>query len=985
MNARPWALAVILLLVSPWLRAEPIQFSLQGQRLSELCQQVSAQAGVSLVLPARLDQSGPELKLQITASLPELLLLLEQHFPVRFVQMPSGVLVQERAVTTRTVASRAPAVPRQPATDNLNAEPEQIHIQGQRVLAGQTRSGGWLDTDFRQQSVQWQERWQLSGAAQFSGLNLANSLQGLPGVSLTKDNGEGKQVGLWGLGADFVRVELDGMDALAVSGTSMDSRGQGSRSRAFDFNIFAAELFSEVVLKKSYRASEDEGGIAGTLQITPAKPFDFTESQARFSGQMGGNSDSSGQSPRLAALWSARNDRSGALLSLAYSERQSEESGYNTYKFRPLTAAGVDLSALDPALQQQIADKQLKFARGNRQSSWQSEQQRLGLTSSLQYQTAAGDLLQLDLLLARLRQQKNEYHLASRGVASTLISPAQLAGGQWQPASRVLALAADERGFIRYAEVADAVLTSESRQHQLDSDFSQWQLKTQHELGADTSMVLQLGHSQNQFKVPVNDKVYYESFADVVTDYQQPFAPQFSYRADLTDPAQWALHEADREQSAQQLSMDQARLRFSYQPDPAQSLSWGLAWKALRNQGQTYSRPDQLKNAWEQGSLDDRLLPGSYRLFQAYSQQEWLVANVPQVLADYQLQGNLTIADLLASSSFSLTEHNQAFWLDYQWQQERWQAALALRWVQNRTQSEAAQLSGGSQAQHWLPSAQWLWSLQDNLLWRTSLSVNLSRPALGNLSPAASVNTERQEISAGNAGLQAYQAQSLETALEWYPEQGALWSLAFFAKRLPHFVVTQSELMPYGATGLPLQLLGSGQTEQTLFWLRTPQNSDTAWLSGLELSAQQALSALPAPLNALQLQAYYNYNDGRARYPLRNGQSGTAALAGMSRHTAHLAVLYQGDAWGWRLSSSYRSAYLTSVTLYSEEEDVAGYLASRNWDFSAYIRLLPGLDLTLQLANLTGEKDRQFTDSSHQLYNLTRYGTSYYLGFSLTL
>ena len=60
----------------------------------------------------------------------------------------------------------------------------------------------------------------------FPDLNLAESLQRLPGVAINREGGEGRRVSLRGLGPDFTRVQLNGMEVLGNVDSPMDSRGQ---------------------------------------------------------------------------------------------------------------------------------------------------------------------------------------------------------------------------------------------------------------------------------------------------------------------------------------------------------------------------------------------------------------------------------------------------------------------------------------------------------------------------------------------------------------------------------------------------------------------------------------------------------------------------------------------------------------------------------------------------------------------------------------
>src|ERR1700754_1176014 len=74
--------------------------------------------------------------------------------------------------------------------------------------------------------------------ADFPDANLAESLQRLPGVALDRDNGEGRGITVRGLGSDFTRVRLNGLETLSTAGSN-DSGTSPNRSRGFDFNTFA--------------------------------------------------------------------------------------------------------------------------------------------------------------------------------------------------------------------------------------------------------------------------------------------------------------------------------------------------------------------------------------------------------------------------------------------------------------------------------------------------------------------------------------------------------------------------------------------------------------------------------------------------------------------------------------------------------------------------------------------------------------------------
>ena len=92
--------------------------------------------------------------------------------------------------------------------------------------------------------------------ADFPDLNLAESIQRVPGVSIARDGGEGRQISVRGLGPQFTRVRINGMEAMSANGGT-DAAGGTNRDRSFDFNTFASGLFNQVTIRKSAAAEHE--------------------------------------------------------------------------------------------------------------------------------------------------------------------------------------------------------------------------------------------------------------------------------------------------------------------------------------------------------------------------------------------------------------------------------------------------------------------------------------------------------------------------------------------------------------------------------------------------------------------------------------------------------------------------------------------------------------------------------------------------------
>jgi TonB-dependent receptor len=158
--------------------------------------------------------------------------------------------------------------------------------------------------------------------ADFPDANLAESLQRIPGISIDRDQGEGRTITVRGLPGDFTRVRINGLEALSTAGAN-DAGTLPNRSRSFDFNTFASELFSSLKVQKTSQAATEEGSLGATVDLVTGRPMDFKPFQLGFSAEDSYYENGEFHNPKLAGLVSWHNEKFGALLSAAYSERQT--------------------------------------------------------------------------------------------------------------------------------------------------------------------------------------------------------------------------------------------------------------------------------------------------------------------------------------------------------------------------------------------------------------------------------------------------------------------------------------------------------------------------------------------------------------------------------------------------------------------------------------------------------------------------------------
>ncbi len=171
--------------------------------------------------------------------------------------------------------------------------------------------------------------------ADFPDLNLAESIQRVPGVSIARDAGEGRNISVRGLGPQFTRVRINGMEAMSANGGT-DAAGGTNRDRSFDFNTFASELFNSITIRKTASAETEEGSLGATVDLRSGRPFDYDGFTVVTSAQASYNDINEDIDPRGAFLISDTfaDGRFGALLSVAYTKRKLLDEGSSAVRWQ---------------------------------------------------------------------------------------------------------------------------------------------------------------------------------------------------------------------------------------------------------------------------------------------------------------------------------------------------------------------------------------------------------------------------------------------------------------------------------------------------------------------------------------------------------------------------------------------------------------------------------------------------------------------------
>ncbi|MCA0899166.1 TonB-dependent receptor [Microbulbifer agarilyticus] len=231
--------------------------------------------------------------------------------------------------------------------------------------------------------------------------------------------------------------------------------------------------------------------------------------------------------------------------------------------------------------------------------------------------------------------------------------------------------------------------------------------------------------------------------------------------------------------------------------------------------------------------------------------------------------------------------------------------------------------------QHFLPSFNLKYELQEDLLVRFGASQAIAFPDMGMLRSylgvyaiIEGVDTDGDEVEdtgvvtdyragTGNSRLKPMQANNFDLALEWYFSDVGAVSGTLFHKDISDFFTSGT---------FPREITNNGVTRTVQ--VEGPVNFGDGKVTGLELAYQQFFDTLPGAWSGLGLQANYTYVDNKS-IPNQNldSQEGgnvevafdSLPLAGMSEHTYNLVGLYEYEDISARLAWNWRSEYLLTT------------------------------------------------------------------------
>jgi TonB-dependent receptor len=210
-------------------------------------------------------------------------------------------------------------------------------------------------------------------------------------------------------------------------------------------------------------------------------------------------------------------------------------------------------------------------------------------------------------------------------------------------------------------------------------------------------------------------------------------------------------------------------------------------------------------------------------------------------------------------------------------------------------------IQGGSDYDYLLPNFHLKYSLNRNQAFRFSAVSNYARPNFVDIVPFVNFDADAITLTLGNPDLLPAKAWNFDLMFENYYETIGIFSVGVFYKDIDQFQF--SRIDPSLTEDFP------GYPSTQGFRFRQEQNGENAKVAGLELNFVRALDFLPGFLSLFNIDANYTYAWSEAFTQDRTG----ILLPGQATHTFNTSLSFDYKGFSARLMGNYNGTFVTSL------------------------------------------------------------------------
>ncbi|RHW19104.1 TonB-dependent receptor [Sphingomonas gilva] len=848
-----------------------------------------------------------------------------------------------RALLLASACTAMPAVAQESPAQDASSQPE----QGEIIVTG-IRGSLERAAEVKREAPQVMDVITAEDVGKLPDANVAEALQRVTGVQITRVFGEGQAVSVRGL--QQVRVEVDGRTLLGWSARlSPPENDQLGRSSGLD--SVPSSLFGRLEVRKSPLASQAEGGLGGTVNLVTPKPLDFKETTVSLRAQGVYSENSEEFEPAITGFATTKflDGRVGIMLAGEYQKRTSTTQAFerNNFLNRNYTAGGVTTVQQTPVLLQY--------------ENFVVDRSRLGLNGAVQFEVTPEFVVTADALYSELTTGRHQDFFAFR-----------LPTGANPVTNAVV-----ENGAVVAGDTNGTVTTAGQIRNEPTKSYL-YGLNGRYESGGLTieadgyyskgtiDQTIQIITLQANAAVPG------------AFDFRDVTIPSLTLGGAF-DPTDYDSYRpaTNGVRSNRLLGLLEewtGKLDLSWESDGGVTLAAGVRYTDLHARSNAYRSQvtptreeiEPFLRPVDMGAfLPD--IPGDFpRSFLSTAPTYDYVFTRAQAAEPNPDPNDRSTLLPNSQRDYDFTEKTLAGYLMVSGEGEAagipFRANAGVRIANTRLSvdtflnvgSTSTLVTDENRYTNVLPSANIVFNVTDDFLIRVSGSQTLQRASIADLAPSTFFNATNLSVTGGNAELDPPISTQADISFEYYTGRSSLISGALFYKDVKDFIAN------FVTTGIDLDLDPQGRE---LVFSR-PENLGSAKIKGFEIGIQQFFDFLPSPLDGFGIIANYTYSDSEDN----NG----FPLVAVSKNSYNLVGLYEKGPFSARVAYNYRDE-----AVFEFSEGRPSFIGPRSQlDAQMGFDINENFALQLQAQNLIPEDSATFEYSAAGPIALNSYALS---------
>ena len=747
--------------------------------------------------------------------------------------------------------------------------------------------------------------------------NIAEALQRVAGISIQRDQGEGRYINVRGAPSEFTNITVNGVSLPAPDPST----------RAVDLDTIPSNIADSLEISKTLTPDQEADSIAGAVNIKTQSPFkkggfQFRAESGSSYNQFGGTNDKRGAFTVSDTMF---NNTFGALLSVSYSETERQVDNIETVWGRNGTV---------------FAPVESLF------KDYDTNRERVAFTSALEYRPSDETKIYLNSTWSRYTD--DEY----RNRLSILYSEGRIVSGS-----------TDLKGSFTTPRIEKQIRHRIQQNHIISNE-----LGLKQDLGEGV-LKASVSYATAKQDYPRRDELLFRSSLRPTISYdysnnsKEPVISLFNTKEHL-DISKYAFRENAYRNSVTQedtlaftTDYEIGMYRFGVKYSDSERATDGSRY---RNRATIAAPTTNLAGFL----IDEESKNYQYLLGNKINQK---LANdyfdLTKASSPIRVEQSLT-------EDYNVDEKISAAYGMVKYKADKFGVVAGVR-VENTKNEGSAPVfntvtsaiktqSSENDYTHVFPGVTVRYAFNDGLIGRVAVTRSMARPNFDDIVPRAVESQEGTQlvVTTGNPDLNATLSNNVDLSLEYYFDDIGIASVSAFYKDLKDY-------------NYVLRTNGTYINNPAI--LVRPENAPKGEIAGVEVNFQKQLE------NGFGLFANYTIADasidvGRA-YAGRN----KFPLPGQSDYTGNVAVFYEKGKISARLSYTDRGEFLNEINADDGALDL--YWDGRGQlDFTAGYKVDKNIEAVLEAKNLTNSAGVRYYGSKSRVYEYEKFGYSIYFG-----